>query len=100
MLQFLTQDIEFGDAGFDQVQFVLQQLGHGIGWVGRLPQRSDAAADLAEGKAQSLSGLDVQHQLHHLRRIVAIAIGAALRGDQPALLVKAQCVAADGAGLG
>lgn len=48
LLQFLTQGIEFGHAGFDQIEFVLQQLGNGIGRVGRLPQRGDAAADLTQ----------------------------------------------------
>ncbi|RON32550.1 hypothetical protein BK663_00050 [Pseudomonas lini] len=62
MLQFLTQDVEFGDAGFDQVQFVLQQPGNGIGWVGRLPQRSDTAADLTKGKAPPLSRILVSRE--------------------------------------
>jgi len=89
LLQLVAQRAEFGHAGFDQFEFVLQQLRDGAVRIGRLPDCSDAVADLAEGKTQSLSGLDVLHQLHHVWRIVSIPIGAALRSDQSALLVKA-----------
>ncbi|MNE72945.1 hypothetical protein D3C80_1689250 [compost metagenome] len=100
MLQFKTQLTEFGDAGFDERQFVLEELSHRVFRILGMPERGDTAADLAKGKAQALGRLDVEHQLQHFLGVVAVAIGAALGGDQPALLVEAQGIAADGAGQG
>jgi len=100
LLQLLAQVAEFADTGFDQVELVLQQLCDSAVGVGRLPEGGDAAADLAQAEAQALRSFDVEHQLHHVRRVVAVTIGAALCCDQPTLLVETQCVAADLAGLG
>jgi hypothetical protein len=35
--------------------------------------------DFVQGEAQALCGFDEMHQLHHLLRVVAVTIGAALR---------------------
>lgn len=99
-MQLLTQRVELAHSGFDQLQLVAQQLRHRVVRGGRVPQGGDAVADFAQGKSQTLRGFDVEHQLQHLRRIVAVTVGSALRRDQAALLVEAQGVTADGAGLG
>lgn len=47
-MQLLPQRIKFAHAGFDQLQFVAQQLRHGVVRIWRVSQRRDTVADLAE----------------------------------------------------
>ena len=54
-LQFAAQFAQFGDAGFDQVQLVLQQLADRAVRVRGIPQPGHAVADFAQAEAQATS---------------------------------------------
>lgn len=47
-MQLLPQYVEFAHAVFNQLEFIVQQLRHGVVRIGGVPQRRDTVADLAE----------------------------------------------------
>ncbi|AMS14453.1 hypothetical protein A3218_09225 [Pseudomonas chlororaphis] len=57
MSQLLAQLAQFADASLDQGQFVLQQLSHGAVRIAGMPDRGNAAANLAaaEGAGRASS---------------------------------------------